>query len=163
MQNGAALAAEIGLAYAILRRRIFDFGLAVNPRLSSASSARSCSSHSRSRTVSTASSSPSTTRENHPVERHPRRRGLPSVQSGEEGRRKGVDHLFFGRWAANDDDLRGFVEQANTRLTPMCSRSCSSRARPVQQGPGCVLFQRRDATFCAPKRRSPHASRGRWQ
>src|SRR4029079_6836837 len=32
-QNVAALAAEVGLTYAVLRRRIFDFGLAVNRTL----------------------------------------------------------------------------------------------------------------------------------
>ncbi|MEP7276431.1 MAG: hypothetical protein ABI812_08760, partial [Betaproteobacteria bacterium] len=33
VQNVAALAAEAGLVYAVLRRRIFDFGLAVNRTL----------------------------------------------------------------------------------------------------------------------------------
>ena len=112
VQNGAAVGAEIGLAYAILRRRIFDFGLAVNRTLvfgivgaillGAFQIANGMVSQfpyfdDKYKTILLSAILAVTV--------------YVSFNQLKEVVEKVVDRLLFGRWAARDEDLKDFVAQ----------------------------------------------------
>ncbi len=149
VQNGAALAAEIGLAYAILRRRIFDFGLAVNRTLvfgivgaillvvfQIANGIVSQFLHfdDKYKTILLSAILAVAV--------------YLSFNQLKKVVEKGVDRLFFGRWAASDEDLRSFVAQAKhaTDADALAKLFVAALDR-FTEGARCALFMRRDAAF----------------
>ncbi len=149
VQNVAALAAEAGLVYAVLRRRIFDFGLAVNRTLvygivgaillgvfQVAHGVVSQFLHfdDKNKTILLSAILAvavylSFTQLKKVVERI-------------------VDRLFFGRWAASEDDLKGFVRQAKhaTDAEALTALFVAALDR-FTQGAGCALYLRAEKSF----------------
>jgi len=149
VQNGAALAAEIVLGYAILRRRIFDFGLAVNRTLvfgivgaillvafQIANGIVSQFLHFDDKYKTIVLSAILA------VAVYLSFNQLKKVVEGV------VDRLFFGRWAASDEDLRGFVAQAKhaTDAEALAKLFVAALDR-FTEGARSALFIRRENVF----------------
>jgi hypothetical protein len=149
VQNGAAFAAEIGLAYAILRRRIFDFGLAVNRTLvfgivgaillaafQVANAVVSQFLHFDDKYKTTLLSAILA------VAVYLSFNQLKKVVE------QVVDRVFFGSWAASDQDLKAFVAQAKqaTDADALATLFVAALDR-FTEGARCALFIRRGAAF----------------
>lgn len=148
-QNIAALAAEVGLVYAVLRRRIFDFGLAVNRTLvygivgaillgvfqvAHGIASQFLHFDDKNKTILLSAILAvavylSFTQLKKVVERI-------------------VDRLFFGRWAASEDDLKGFVKQAKhaTDADVLTKRFVAALDRFTQDA-GAALYRREEGRF----------------
>jgi hypothetical protein len=149
LQNSTALAAEIGLAYAILRRRIFDFGLAVNRTLvfgivgtillgafqiANGIASQVLHFDDKYKTILLSAILAVAV--------------YLSFNQLKKVVEKVVDRLFFGRWAARDDGLRGFVAQAKhaTDADALAKLFVAALDR-FTEGARCALFMRHEAAF----------------
>ena len=149
VQNVAALAAEIGLVYAVLRRRIFDFGLAVNRTLvfgivgaillgvfQIAHGIVSQFLHfdDKNKTILLSAILAVAV--------------YLSFSQLKKVVEKIVDRAFFGRWAASDDDLKAFVRQAKhaTDAGALATLFVAALDRYTQDA-GCALYRRDDGRY----------------
>ena len=148
-QNVAALAAEVGLTYAVLRRRIFDFGLAVNRTLvyaivgaillgvfQIAHGVVSQFLHfdDKNKTILLSAILAVAV--------------YLSFTQLKKVVEKVVDRLFFGRWAACEDDLKGFVRQAKhaTDADALAKLFVAALER-FAEGAGVALYRRDEGRF----------------
>lgn len=148
-QNVTALAAEIGLTYAVLRRRIFDFGLAVNRALvygivsaillgvfQIAHGIVSQFLHFDDKNKAILLSAILA------VAVYLSFTQLKKVVE------KVVDRLFFGQWAASEDDLKGFVRQAKHATdTDALAQLFVAALDRFAQGAGVALYRRGEGRF----------------
>jgi hypothetical protein len=144
--NVCVLAGEIGMVYAILRHRVFDFGFAVNRtlvfgivgaillgifQLAHAVANEFLHFDDRNRAVLLSALLAvavylSFTR-------------LKSVVE------KGVDRVFFSTWAAKEEDLRRFVAEAKHATDARALKDLFVAALDrFTAGAGCAIFRRRD-------------------
>jgi hypothetical protein len=149
IQNAAALAAEAGLVYAVLRRRIFDFGLAVNRTLvfgivgaillgvfQIAHGIVSGFLHfdDKNKTILLSAILAVAV--------------YLSFNQLKKVVEKIVDRMFFSHWAASDEDLKRFVAQAkHASDADALSKLFVAALDRFTQGAGCALFQRHEAAF----------------
>ncbi len=148
-QNLGALAAEVGLTYAVLRRRIFDFGLAVNRTLvygivgaillgvfQVAHGIVSQFLHfdDKNKTILLSAILAVAV--------------YLSFTQLKKVVEKIVDRLFFGRWAESEDDLKGFVKQAKhaTDADALTKLFVAALDRFTQDA-GCALYRRDERCF----------------
>ena len=144
VQNVAALTAEAGLVYAVLRRRIFDFGLAVNRTLvfgivgaillgvfQIAHGVVSEFLHfdDKNKTILLSAILAVAV--------------YLSFSQLKKVVEKIVDRVFFGGWSASDADLRSFVTQAKhaTDADALAKLFVAALDR-FTQGAGCALYRR---------------------
>jgi len=149
VQNVAALAAEAGLVYAVLRRRIFDFGLAVNRTLvfgivgaillgvfQVAHGIVGQFLHFDDKNKAILLSAILA------VAVYLSFNQLKKVVE------KIVDRIFFSHWAASDEDLKSFVAQAkHANDADALSKLFVAALDRFTAGAGCALFRRQDTAF----------------
>ncbi|MEP6678177.1 MAG: hypothetical protein ABJB78_02685, partial [Betaproteobacteria bacterium] len=146
VQNVAALAAEAGLVYAVLRRRIFDFGLAVNRTLvfgivgaillgvfQIAHGIVSQFLHfdDKNKTILLSAILAVAV--------------YLSFNQLKKVVEKLVDRMFFSSWAVSEDDLRRFVAQAkHASDADALSQLLAAALDRFTAGAGAALFRRQD-------------------
>lgn len=149
VQNIAALAAEAGLVYAVFRRRIFDFGLAVNRTLvfgivgaillgvfQIAHGIVSQFLHfdDKNKTILLSAILAVAV--------------YLSFNQLKKVVEKVVDRMFFSHWAASEEDLKSFVAQArHATSADALSKLLVAALDRFTTGAGSALFQRQEAAF----------------
>jgi len=144
--NVTVLAAMLGLAYAIVRRRIFDFGLAVNRgivftvvgaillgvfQIAHALAGRYLRFDDRNQALVLSAVLAVAV--------------YLSFNYLKKFVERGVDRLFFSRWAVREDDLRRFVkEAAHASDAGALGALLVAAVDRFTQGTGCALYRQRD-------------------
>jgi hypothetical protein len=143
--NASILVGIVVFVYAVMRHRIFDFGLAVNRTLVFAivGAILLAAFQAANRFVTVFLHFDDGSRRS--ADRDPRGRRLPVVQSLKKIVERFVDRLLFSRWAEREDDLRRFIAEAKHVRDPDALSTLTVAALDrFTDGAGAALYRRDD-------------------